>query len=576
MKAIRFVSTIKICLLGFLCCTVLIGMQGVHAAVPLPQVIGPIPVTRDSHPFNAASHNNTSLDLVQLGYVEEEYFISGYANVYTFSQLGHVEGGHFMSGYAHVNDLDYASNPIVRTADVPYTTRILVRRPVNPSEFSGTVIVELLHPTAGYDLDIQWQLCHEYFISHGDAWLGITSKPVAVQGLKNFDSERYAPLSWDNPLPLSQTCPDPYAPDYCPPGDTTPATENGLVWDIMSQVGALLKQSLRTLVSNHPLHGFQVDRVFATGYAQTANFLVTYINFIRPLPTAHLNDGSAVYDGYLLGDGDALPPPLNQCDEPFEQGDERIVIQPRPEPVISVITQTTVSFNRTASRADSDLPTDRYRRYEVPGASNISQRHIDFSPSDEDKKKSTDVPLTSPLDCTQVAQYGLTDFPLEYIMNGAFANLDAWVRDPQGHTPPSADRIEGREQCPTCIALDDYDNALGGVRTPYLDVPIASYYVHSTPFVEGRGICGLMGYKVSLDCEDLLDLNCICIVGFCFSCNRYVPKVEDAVEELVQDGFITAEDGERIISEAVAIQPQLPYRRLQCTTPIPTPREPGP
>jgi hypothetical protein len=548
MKATQVLRTLTIGLLGFLCCAVLIGSQGVHAAVSIPQVIGPIPVTRYSHPFNAASHTNTPLHLSQSGYVEEEYFVSGYANVYDF-----VHG-----------------KAIVRTPDAPYTTRILVRRPVNASEFSGTVIVELLNPTAGFDSDIQWRLCHDYFLAHGDAWVGITSKPVAVQSLKEFDQQRYAPLSWDNPLPLSQTCLNPYSPPYAP-DDSSPHTENGLIWDIMSQVGALLKKPPHTLVSNDPMQGLQVERVFATGYSQTSEFLVTYINYIRPHPNAHLDDGTPVYDGYLLGDGDGGAAPLNQCDESFEWGDERIIIQPRPEPVISVVTQTLVPWSRPVRREDSSTSSDRYRRYEVPGACHINKRQMDFSPSREEMEW---FPGPPPIDCIEVKQYGLSDFPLEYIMNGAFANLDAWVRDPQGHIPPEADRIKlfldaSGNYHPD---LDQDGNARGGVRTPYVDVPIATYYVHSTPPI---GSCGLMGYKVPFDDSSLKDLYCICFWRFCFSCNRYVPKVEDAVDALKQEGYITEADGERIITEAEAIQSHLPYLRGRHNL-SPLPPEPGP
>jgi hypothetical protein len=198
---------------------------------------------------------------------------------------------------------------------------------------------------------------------------------------------------------------------------------------------------------------------------------------------------------------------------------------------------------------------------------------MDFAPAlTQDEITRMGIELSSPLDCTEIAQYGLTDFPLEYIMNGAFANLEAWVRDPQGHTPP-ADRFWIKLHPEYHYPLtDNYGNAVGGVRTPYLDVPIATYHEYSTP-VGGR--CGLMGYKVPFDDSLLKDLYCICFWGFCFSCNRYVPQVEDAVDELVQDGFITADDGERIITEAEAIQSQLPYLRER-RNPSPLPPEPGP
>ena len=72
------------------------------AAAAIPAVIGPIPVTGDSYPLDAANHSVAPQDLSKFGYVEEEYFVSGAANVY---------------------DLDSSGKAKVRTANAPYTTR---------------------------------------------------------------------------------------------------------------------------------------------------------------------------------------------------------------------------------------------------------------------------------------------------------------------------------------------------------------------------------------------------------------------------------------------------------------------
>ena len=48
----------------------------------LPEVEGPIAVTENSHPFCAMEYSRTPLHVADYGYVEEEYFLSGRANVY--------------------------------------------------------------------------------------------------------------------------------------------------------------------------------------------------------------------------------------------------------------------------------------------------------------------------------------------------------------------------------------------------------------------------------------------------------------------------------------------------------------
>jgi hypothetical protein len=130
--------------------------------------VGPLPVTADSYPFGAANHQLVPEDLRRQGYVEEEYLVSGKANVYDWPAGGPA---------------------VVRTPDAPYTTRVLVRRPANPRRFSGNVVVEMLNPSNLYDLNIGWALMHDQFTRRGDVWVGITAKPIDVVALKTFDTQ---------------------------------------------------------------------------------------------------------------------------------------------------------------------------------------------------------------------------------------------------------------------------------------------------------------------------------------------------------------------------------------------------
>jgi hypothetical protein len=66
----------------------------------------------------------------------------------------------------------------------------------------------------------------------GDAYVGITVKPAPITALKRLDPTRYAHLSMPNPADLDQRC----AP-YSKSSDRD--SEDGLAWDIISQVGRL-------------------------------------------------------------------------------------------------------------------------------------------------------------------------------------------------------------------------------------------------------------------------------------------------------------------------------------------------
>ena len=509
IRSFNLPATLCVAALALFCSLYSIAVFG---AVPVPSITGPLKVTADSYPFNAASTTAVPQDLSQHGYVEEEYLVSGKANVYDFGTSGKV---------------------MIKAPDAPYTTRILVRRPAEKSRFSGNVILELLNPSLLYDWDPQWMFSNSYFIEHRDIWIGITAKPVAAKALMKFNPERYAALSWANPLPLGKTC-----AQSALSSDSAPETENGLIWDIMSQVGALVRSDEK----QNPLRGFKVEYLYATGYSQTGAFLLTYINFIRPLPTAMRKNGKPVYDGYLIGDGDMFAPPLNQCSQSSPPGVPATIVQPRKEPVISIATEGLLSMTVVARRPDSDAPDDRYRRYEVPAASHGNHLVLGYAPRPGETEKAG-VPTAAPK-CIGSDKYGITDFPFEYLMNAAFANLDAWTRS--NIPPPRAQVIAtepGGSGQDFRVKTDKHGNAVGGLRTPYLDVPVATYYSRTKPADEKSGnFCGAQGYKVPFEKEKILALYP--------SREVYLRKVSAMVESMVKARLLTAKDGEKIKKDA--------------------------
>ena len=152
-------------------------------ATPIPKVTGPIPVTADSVPFLAESRNLHPMDLASRAYVEEEFIVSGTANVYDWAADGALS---------------------VKTPNAPYGTRILVRRPADPRRFSGSVIVELMFTARRFDWPMMWGYSRDYLVEHGDAWVGITM-PAAAAALPKFNPTRYAAVSFPNPAP-AQSC----------------------------------------------------------------------------------------------------------------------------------------------------------------------------------------------------------------------------------------------------------------------------------------------------------------------------------------------------------------------------------
>jgi len=445
-----------------------------------------------------------------VGYEEQEYFISGTARVYEWPAVDRLET--FARGR--------------------YTTRILVRRPKDPAKFSGTVIVEALNPSLRYDAAIMWIESQDYFLEHGDVYVGVTIKPVAIQSLQRFDPQRYAALSMKNPLPRSQTCPQsqlPPAPGGLPP-ESSPATENGLIWDILSQTGALVRGS------EGPLRDLAVSRVYLTGDSQSGAFVLIYANAIHPF--ARLPGGKPIYDGYLTSSAGGPGVPVNQCAPQARPGDPRMVMQPRGVPIIKLINQTDLGYlNR---RPDSDRAPDLYRGYEIAGASHVHEWVLQWGADEQDVAKTGAGGFLSNAACVQHSASG-NRFPTQYVLNGAFANLELWSR--KGIAPPRAVPLMVGDiaHARATLALDEFGNALGGLRTPYVDVPLVRYGA----YMDGPGICELWGYQTPLT-SDVLHRRYR-------SASDYEAKVEAATERSVKERWITLSDGRKIVREAAGV-----------------------
>jgi hypothetical protein len=470
------------------------------APTPLPKVTGPVATTPDSHPFLAASHDLPPLDLSRLGYVEEELMISGTANVYDWGADGTVS---------------------VKTPNAPYTSRILVRRPAARQRFSGAVVVELLFPARRWDWSMMWGYTHDHILERGDGWVGITM-PNGAAGLKRFDPARYASLSFKNPAPAAP----------CPgaANNTASDTEDGLKWDLISQVGALLKTS----PSGSPFAGFNVRALYLT--TQGAG-LVTYMNAIHS--RARLANGAPVYDGYVLK-APMTAARINQCSPAPAANDPRQKIDHVGVPVIAVAAEGEVLSTYASRRPDSDDPLDRYRLYEVAGAGHIDRSAYHGFPSMADQMAAGNAlgtaawPFAAPCD---------PDIPLmatpimSFAFDTAFAVLDDWVRN--GKPAPRAPRIDLKDAgTPQAgIVADRFGHGLGGLRTPYIDVPSATYVANSN----GPGNCREMAHKSSFDPARINE-----VYG---STKSYRDKVSASVDQLVKERWLTPGDARRMKAE---------------------------
>jgi hypothetical protein len=472
----------------------------IAAVIPLGAETVPVPetarlaVSADSYPFNTASHDLVPLDLAKRGYSEEEFIVSGTANVYEWGADGSLT---------------------VKTAKAPYADRILLRHPSNSSRFSGTVIVELMNPARRFDWPMMWGYSHDYFMEHGDAWVGITM-PGSVQGLKKFNPTRYAAVGFANRAPGSCAAGKKGAPDQ----------EEGLRWDMISQVAAALKSG----TAGSPMAGFKVQRVFLT---TQAGDLVTYINAIHA--HAMLANGKPAYDGYLIKNpGSAAR--ISQCAAAPAQGDARRVVHPVSVPIVSVVAQGEVIGSLASRRDDSDDPQGRYRLYEIAGVAHIEKYPYSALPSFADQIAAVGAAQGTPewpFNAKCNPEIPLGDDPLlKYSYDAAFFNLDQWVA--KGVAPPKAERIQVKDRA---IVLDEFGNGAGGVRSPFVDVPVATYFTTSP----GPGTCAELGHSARFDEARMSQL----YPGG----KTYSAKVTASIEKMQKERYLTAADAKQLKEE---------------------------
>jgi hypothetical protein len=460
---------------------------------PLPKVSGPVPVTAESYPFMAANRSTPAFDLSKVGYTEEEFIVSGTANVYDWAADGALN---------------------VKTPNAPYGSRILVRRPSNPARFSGTVVVELLFPARRFDWAMMWGFSHDYIIEHGDAWVGI-SLPAVADGLKKFNPTRYSAVSFPNPT-------------GAPCGNApAPASEEGLRWDMISQVGALLKSNM----AGRPLAGSRVQYLFLT--TQGAD-VATYANAIH----ANLENGKPVYDGYVLKAGFNMAK-ISQCAAAPAVNDPRQMIKNISVPIIEVAAQgEIIGVTYAYRRDDSDESNDRFRLYEVAAAGHIDKYAYFGFPIQADQVEAVGSAQGSvewPFNAKCDPEIPLMDPSLiGYVFNASFANLDQWVR--KGTPAPRAMRVAlkdpGTPQA--SVVTDKLGHGMGGVRTPQIEVPDAAYFTSSP----GPGTCREMGHKTSFDAAKITEL-----YG---SRKAYSTKFTEAVDRLLKGHWLTEGDAKRL------------------------------
>ena len=478
--------------------------------VALPKVTGPLPNTDESYPFNAANRQQKPFDLEKYGYVEEEYLISGYANVYEYHDVGLY--------------------PKIRCQDGSYCTRILVRRPRDPHKQSDFAILEIFNYAGAERAFAGWGYCAEYMLSRGDVWVGITIRQNAVDNLKKFDAVRYAALGFPNPVPL----------DKRKQGRTLTGEmetkesgefESGLAYDAMSQAAALLKS--KTL--QNPLYGSSISGKaarYVIGMGASGCDLSLYAAALQPFAT--IDGKNPCFDGFHIH-MTGYPGCISNGEMRFEANDDRCKIMTN---VPLVWTQTMgdmrgggihPSYSYMYRWPDSDLPGRQHRQYEIAGAALGMDWDMAVCPCAEDLQKYNGEGKEFPLE----RYFG--EIPFHYVIRAVLDHLKKWIR--YGIPAPKSAYIEMEGEYPDAdFVLDEHGNPKGGVRSPYVDVPVCTYTWKDEPGAVRNIITPFSPEKL----KSLYPTHDV-----------YLRKVVKSVMEMIQNGFLLPEDASAIIMEAM-------------------------
>jgi hypothetical protein len=455
-----------------------------------------IPVTEKSVPFAQASEK---CNFAEIGYVEEEYFMWGTANIYE-------------------NGEDHA--PITIYKDAPYVNRFIVRRPKDVGKFSGNVVIEILNATALFDIDRIWVNSWKYFTRNGDIYIGITSKSDVLDSLYAADRERYSILSWENPLPNR---PEPKNTVF----KFFPQYEAGLFWDMLTDFA----KALRTKSEINPISQYDNYKLYLTGWSQSATYIVRYVKSFAYLEK-NCSEGP-IFDGYLAAGGGARPAPLNSYEPIILSGksyfdSEGAGIMGAREPYIAVNTESENEAVRW--KGDSDIPGNLFRAYEIPGASHDSVNNILKWYNADENYMVGNRKVYKGID-------GLpNDYPYEYVFNAAFRNLYCWVREgvPAPHAEPIKRGPDGKN------IRDVFGNAVGGIRTPFIDLPTATYYGFST---KPDGSQSVFGHMNPFSKEKMQAIYT--------SLKNYRNLAEKSTDCAVALGFILPEERDEVVELAV-------------------------
>ena len=387
-----------------------------------------------------------AMDLAAVGYVVEEFFVSGAACSFRFAD------GH---------SADFNGNWTTEPDETaPFTTRIFVVRPSDPAKFNGVLLAHWQNVSAGYENG--WPTGEEIY--SGYAWMAVSAQAEGINGGRN--KEQYGLRQWD---------PARYGA-LSHPGDA-------FSYDIFaSAVSQALARSAGG--PGGPLADLKTEKVIAVGGSQSALRLATFVNAVQP--------HRKVFDGFLLLSHFGVASPLQERSlaSLFDlAGGTRNAawcqIADRGDvPVMVVDTQAESLMHYPARQPD----TDSFRTWQIAGAPH--------APPSATAMKNLAGERDGVVDAGGGRQ-GRNVVEWGYVSDAAIRSLRRWCKE--GVAPPRFDllTVDVSAQQPE-LSMDEVGNVRGGIRPPEVAAAVG---VHSA------GLADLLGRSVLFDRAQMIEVH---------------------------------------------------------------------
>jgi hypothetical protein len=269
--------------------------------------------------------------------------------------------------------------------------------------------------------------------------------------------------------------------------------------------------------------------LIATGESQSASRLVTYIDAVHPL--VH------VYDGFMVHSRFGGGSPLSQAPLPDVPVPSPVQIRNDLDVPVMVVEAEgdVISSNLGARQPDTAL----FREWEIAGTAHADSYTISVGFGDiGDGAGATQMFALMRSPQSAGCALPINAGPHHWVLDAAFHGLDTWVRT--GVAPPSAAPLEVASSSPVVLVRDAQGNAVGGVRSPQVDAPVAAL----TGLNTGPGFCRLFGSTTPLTTEQLTAL---------YPTHAdFVAQWSRSLDTAVAGGFITSGDAPELLAAATS------------------------